>query len=427
MRKKINSLLLISLALVSLMSCGSTKNEKQQLTDAEISTLIRQHKPQNGFPVPVDIHKRLGATHVGGKYYFTDEPYIIEGCRKMKEMGYGVVKLWFNKSVGGYPYHSEWNLPQKFSLKQLAEHPYYKQCFEMPFSTIALSVGGAGINTTDETAAQEEEEVYELSKYLLKQYKDREVEFVLHNWEGDWIMRGGTGDAARWSRKAAELIRAVDGDRYTVLVPADSTQRVNAMVKWFAARQRGVERARAEVQNSHCKVYHAIEANKVMDSMGGIPGIVNTVLPQVRVDMVSWSCYDALSTTGIDDGVSLYKGIEFIKEHFEPSLYMNGQKRVFLGEIGIPEQRYEGLTTEEAITANWDTYLAVCMALDVPYIIQWELYCNEPKNEEQRKLNDVRKTDEMRGFWLIRPDGTKSFAARYFDRLIHNSASFNNK
>lgn len=426
MRNRISSLLLFSLALIGLMSCGSTRNEKKQLTDMEISTLIRDHKPLNGFPVPADIHKRLGATHVGGKYNFTDEPYIIEGCRKMQEMGYGIVKLWFNKSVGGYPYHSEWNLPQEFSLKQLAEHPYYKQCFEMPFSTIALSVGGAGINTTDETAAQEEEEVYELSKYLLEQYKDREVEFVLHNWEGDWIMRGGTGDAARWSRKAGELIRAVDGDRYTVLVPADSTQRVNAMVKWFAARQCGVERARAEVQNSNCKVYHAIEANKVMDSMDGIPGIVNAVLPQVRVDMVSWSCYDALSTTGIDNGVNLYRGIEFIKEYFEPSLYMNGQKRVFLGEIGIPEQRYEELTTEEAIIANWDTYLAVCLTLDVPYIIQWELYCNEPKDEEQRKQNDVRKTDEMRGFWLIRPDGTKSFAARYFDRLIHNPAFFNN-
>ena len=42
------------------------------------------------------------------------------------------------------------------------------------------------------------------------------------------------------------------------------------------------------------------------------------------------------------------------------------------------------------------------------------------KNEEFRKLNDIRKTDEMRGFWLIRPDGSKSFAANYFDCLMHN-------
>lgn len=420
MRMNISLLLLGWLALSTLISC-SAKKDTNEMTDAEIAAFIREYKPLNGYPVPANMNKRLGSTHVGGKYYFTQDPYIIEGCKQMRDMGYGIVKLWFNKGVGGYPYHSKWNLPEKFSLKQLAEHPYYKECFEMPFTTIALSIGGAGVNSTDDTAAHEEEEMYELSKYLLEQYKDREVEFILHNWEGDWIMRGGTGDLARWSRKPGELVQAVDGNHYTVVVPADTLRRANAMAQWFAARQRGVERARAEVQDYKCKVYHAIEVNKVMDCMNGIPGIVNHVLPEVRVDMVSWSCYDALSTAGIDDGVNLYKGIEFIKKHFRPSVYMQGQKKVFLGEIGIPEQRYEGLASEDVITANWDTYIAVCLALEVPYIIQWELYCNEPKIEEQRKLNDIRKTDEMRGFWLIRPDGTKSFAADYFECLMHNT------
>ena len=180
------------------------------LTDKEILSIINEHKPTNKYPVPTDMYKRLGATHVGGKYYFTKEPYIIEGCQKMQEMGYGVVKLWFNKGGGGYPYNSNWSLPKEFTLKQLAEHPYYKTCFDMSFSTIALSISGAGVNTTDKTAIQEEDEIYELSKYLLEQYKNKEIEFVLHNWEGDWIMRGGTGDEARWSRKAGELIKAVE-------------------------------------------------------------------------------------------------------------------------------------------------------------------------------------------------------------------------
>ena len=190
------------------------------------------------------------------------------------------------------------------------------------------------------------------------------------------------------------------------------------MQKWFTARQNGVEKARMENPNSKCKVYHAVEANKVMDSMNGIPGIVNYVLPGIKVDMVSWSCYDALSTTGIDNGLMLYKGISYIKENMNPTEYMKGQKKVFLGEIGIPEQRYPGLMEEDKIVKNWDTYVAVCLAQDVPYLIHWELYCNEPKDEALRSLNDVRKTDEMRGFWLIRPDGTLSYAAKYFNGLL---------
>jgi hypothetical protein len=191
------------------------------------------------------------------------------------------------------------------------------------------------------------------------------------------------------------------------------------MAKWFKARQAGVNRARAELGRSKCKVLHAIEANKVMDSQQGIPGIVNSVLPLVETDMVSWSCYDGMD----EKGLKLYRGIEYIKQFIRPTPYMKGQKVVFLGEIGIPEQRYEGLTEKEPVVKRWDAYIGVCQALKVPYIIQWELYCNEPKNEELRKLNDVRKTDEMRGFWLIRPDGTTGFAAEYFEQLLKNAGN----
>lgn len=411
---------IVCLLLSVLYISGTIAQQKtagMQLSDEEILSVIRKNQPLMGGTIPKDIKHRLGATHVAGKYYFTKEPYLIEGARKMSEMGYGVFKVWFRKNGGGYPYNSEWNIPKDITLKQLAQHPYWAATFDMPFSTFALSVEGGGVRTTDSSARKDEEEVYELTKYLLEKYRDRDVTFIIHNWEGDWMMRGGTGDYARWSRKAGELFRAVDGDRYTVLVPADSMQRVNAMARWFKARQDGVNRARAEVKKTRCKVYHAIEANKVMDSWSGIPGIVNSVLPLVETDMVSWSAYDGMD----ENGVKLYKGIEYIKSQIRPTAYMKGKKVVFLGEIGIPEQRYEGLMTREPVVARWDAYMGVCRALDIPYIIQWELYCNEPKNEELRKLNDVRKTDEMRGFWLVRPDGTLSWAGEYFSSLLKNA------
>lgn len=395
-----------------------TKASKVQMSDSMILSHIKQFQPLQGASIPSDIKNRIGATHVAGKYYFTDKPYLVEGSEKMLEMGYGVLKLWFRKNPGnGYFYNSNWNLPKELSLTQLAQHPYWKSVFEMPFHTIALSVDGAGVRTTDSSAAKEEQEIYELTKYLLTTYAHRELTFVIHNWEGDWMMRGGTGDYARWSRKAGELIRAVDGDRVTVLVPNDSMQRINAMATWFAARQRGVSRARAEVKVTKAKVYHAIEANKVMDSQAGIPGIINSVVPLIETDMVSWSCYDGMDATGL----GLYKGIQYIQSLMRPTPYMKGKKLVFLGEIGIPEQRYEGLTTKEPVVARWDAYVGVCLALEVPYIMQWELYCNEPKNEELRKLTDTRKTDEMRGFWLIRPDGTDSWAGEYFKQLLKNA------
>lgn len=375
---------------------------------------ISRHQPLKGAKIPIDIKTQIGATHVAGKYFFTKEPYLIEGSRKMNELGFGVLKLWFRKNGGGYPFNSNWNIDKNISLKELANHPYWQKCFDMPFSTFALSVEGAGVNSTDSSAAAEKKEIYELSKFLLEKYRNRNVTFIIHNWEGDWMMRGGTGSEARWSRTPGQLIKAVDGDRYTVKVPSDSTKRINAMAKWFTARQDGISKARGEVKGSKCKVYHAIEANKVMDSRDGIPGIVNSVLPLVETDMVSWSCYDGLD----ESGVNLYKGIQYIKNQIVPTKYMGGKKIVFLGEIGIPEQRYEGLTTLAPVVKRWDAYVGVCQALKVPYLIQWELYCNEPKDESLRNLVEVRTTDEMRGFWLIRPDGSKGFAMQYFDLLL---------
>lgn len=411
--------LTIVLFLIFFLNGMSQERYILSPSNNEIIKMIEKHRPLNGAKIPHDISNRLGSTHVGGKYYFTDEPYIIEGARKLSEMGYGILKLWFRKNPTGYPYNSNWNLSSNVSLKELAQHPYYSKCFDFPFKSIALSIDGAGIKTTDESAKEEEEEIYELTKYLLEKYEDRDITFILHNWEGDWMMRGGTGSQARWSRKAGTLIKAVDGDFYTVSVPSDSLQRIEAMIKWFTARQKGVDRAREEVKNSKCKVYHAIEVNKVMDCLEGIPGIANYVLPNVHVDMVSWSCYDGLDNTGLN----LYRGIQYLKRQMKPTPYMKGERIVFLGEIGIPEQRYEGLTERESIIKRWDTYIGVCLALNVPYIIHWELYCNEPKNEELRKLNETRKREEMRGFWLIRPDGTKSFVSDYFDFLMKNAGN----
>lgn len=57
------------------------------LTDEEIREVIELHRPSKGGEVPGDLKFRLGATHVNGQYYFTDEPYIIEGAKQIEELG----------------------------------------------------------------------------------------------------------------------------------------------------------------------------------------------------------------------------------------------------------------------------------------------------------------------------------------------------
>ena len=177
--KKISTLLFCILWATTIFS--QTNREIQSMADDQVLLAIAKHQPLNGAKIPSNIKDQLGATHVAGKYFFTNEPYLIEGCKKMSELGYGVVKLWFRKTGSGYPYNSNWNINKDISLVDLAKHPYWQTCFDMPFSTIALSIEGAGIRTTDASAKAEEDEIYALTKYLLEKYKDRELTFIFHN------------------------------------------------------------------------------------------------------------------------------------------------------------------------------------------------------------------------------------------------------
>ena len=62
--------------------------------------------------------------------------------------------------------------------------------------------------------------------YFCSKYKGTGKTFVLANWEGDWAVRGTTDRSPK----------------------SDPTPpRIANMIRWFNARQEGVERARKEI------------------------------------------------------------------------------------------------------------------------------------------------------------------------------------
>ncbi len=391
MRKIFSTILLI---LVTWSLTGQT-------SDSDILTIIEKHRPLNGGAIPQDIKNRLGATHAGGKYYLTNEPFIIEGAKKIEELGFGVVKFFLSKEKGemaSYPYNSKWNLPKNATWVDVIKHPYFEKVLEMNFSTVILNItdhaGQLSLQAPNYNASSEE--IYELGKFLLTRYKDRELTFIIKNWEGDWVLRGNfKQDWATYDENAKRL-------------------RVKNMTNWLESRQAAVEDARKDVKNTKSKLYLAVEANKVMDSMKGITGVANSILPNIKVDMVSWSSYD-----GLKNPVDFYKGIEYLKKQLNPTKYMQGKKTVMIGEIGIPENTEESKKTD--ITARWDALIGVCLALDVPYVVHWEVYCNEPKDGKQKQFYPVRTESEMKGLWLIKPDGTKGISCNYLQQVLQNA------
>jgi len=380
------------------------------MPEQDILAQVNPVRPLRAGNIPADFARRLGAAHVGGRYHFTAKPFLIEGAERVHQLGLGGIKLWFSNVERSYWFNSEWNLPDAYTFTELARHPYFVAAFALPFSVIALELssarrtGGAAdlINPNYDPTA-DETQIYELTRHLLRTYRERDVTFLLQNWEGDWMFRGSAQGG--WMRGEYPKLE----------------QRVTGFSRWFGARQRGVERARAEVSDTRCRVLHAVEVNRVFDLLKGIPTVTTHVLPHIRPDLISWSCYDGLNTgarNGEKAAIGIWRGLDMIQHHARTTQQdSTGKPAVYIGELGFPEN----VTTPAAAVEMMDGALGALMARQIPYILYWELYCNERKDGIKRKPVASENAEELRGFWLVRPDGSTGAVGEYLARLLRHA------
>jgi heme-degrading monooxygenase HmoA len=328
----------------------------------------------------------LGITHIAGNYAFTDHDFLNEGAIACREIGARCIKVALSLEAGRppstvYPFHSSW--PEVSTLAELADTPYFRKLFSRDFDTFIIWVfrpGRSGSYWRDGFTAEDEraedDGIAALTRYLLRTYGDTHRTFVLTHWEGDWAIRTG------FHPEEKPTARATDG-----------------MIRWLRARQRGVARARAEFPKSRAHVYHAAEVNLVANAMErGWPSVTTDVLPHVDVDLVSYSAWDSS-----EDPEKFRKSIAFIRSHktrTEPF----GERGVYIGEFGVPEAGH----APEEVLRKVRSMIQVAREERCPYAVYWQLYCNEPIRTPARANADYR------GFWLIRPDGSRSPVCELF-------------
>lgn len=77
-----------------------------------------------------------------------------------------------------------------------------------------------------------------------------------------------------------------------------------------------------------------------------------------------------------------------------------------MGEFGLPESE----VTPQQVLERTQQLLAVAQHFGCPYAVYWQVYCNEPV------VRPPKGNADYKGFWLVRPDGTKSLVCRLFQR-----------
>lgn len=326
----------------------------------------------------------VGATHAAGKYSFTGEDFLNEGADRLLELGTRVVKVWFQLDAARpYPFHSEWGGPAS-DLAELARKPYYRELFAKPFTTYILVVPHSVTFTdgmTPEEAAAEREAVYGLARYLLEEYAGSGKTFVIQNWEGDHLFRQGLNGAE------------------------PDPVRIQGMRDWWNARQDGVDQARREVGMRGVVVAHAAEVNHLAASLDGKVTATNAVVPFTHADLYSYSSWDV----GFDRR-RLVDALEYLKT-MAPDSELYGEDNLYLGEFGaVADQVGSGVELGDLIRGLTDA----AVGWGARYVVFWQLFCNEAIHPYEGRPSN----SDLRGFWLVRPDGSLAPAWRDLRRRM---------
>jgi hypothetical protein len=140
--------------------------------------------------------------------------------------------------------------------------------------------------------------------------------------------------------------------------------------------------------------------------------VANSVLPYTTVDLASYSCYGFLDTPE-----RLAQAVDYLAAHLPATaLFGRNPHSVYLGEFGYPENGQGGI---ETLNRRIDNAITVVNGKGLPWAVFWEVYCNEPvSNAPPPPLNGKTNDHNLRGFWMVRPDGTPGMAWHRYRRLF---------
>lgn len=339
-----------------------------------------------------DARDVIGVAHAAGRYNFTGEDYLNEGAGRILELGSRVIKVFLapDHIQDTYPFNSDWN-PSPADVLELVQRPYVQELFAKPFSTFILvvqPVTGApqfldGL-TADEAAA-ERDQMYRLTKYLLTTYANSGKTFILQNWEGDHLIHLGLPTGT----------------------PPDPV-RLKGMADWWNARQDGVRRARMDVGSHGVNVYHAAEVNALQPSMAGYVTVTNNVIPYTRCDLYSYSSWDLDYTPE-----QLTRALDYLASK-APANRLFGRYNIYLGEYGMAKdqgasegQRFERIRQLMEAALGWG----------VRYAVYWQVFDNEAAVTYTGRPDNK----DLRGYWLVRPDGVLAPSWDIFARQLQAS------
>lgn len=388
---------------------GST----EEIKETEILSFDNTNNP---------LSSRIGVTDWGCLYMpdlEAGESSLLKGAEYVLGTGSRVIKVACGNLQAQYPL-DDWSGETFEHSADIFAHETYRKLFSMGFETYFISVPERkSIKYIDGVSAEEqayvEDEFYRMTKYLLETYQGSGKTFILQNWETDnavsYYMTGNEAD-----------------DVFVLRSYAD----------YFNARQNGINRARDEFVMSEQKnvyVFGAIEINKLDESYSFLRAVDN-IVPYTYCDLYLYSSYEykdrgkVSSAQDVCDQLSeamLYYKSKLPSRSYYPQKMYFGENRLAISEFGYPDKAdgYSGEWQKMVV----EGHLMAMQELNLQYAVYWQICCNEAtgsnaaaiKEMNPEQLRDyVMQPGDVNGFYLIRPDGVKTYTFNYLKKVMES-------
>jgi len=347
------------------------------------------------------------------------EPDVLTAAREdAAQLGLKTFRLYLGAR---YDYRRPYLHPDRFdgsvppTPAAILDVPRYQAVLADPvFSTVILTVYesldyGAGpddVNLLRPFGERERravhDQIVELGRKLFAQYGDQERTVILANNEAD--------------EKLMEILN----------YSGDSDLAVRNLVEWIETRQRAVEQVRAEHPQAKLRLLHAFEISVVnlriakvgrryakTVSDGGFSALTH-VLPQVKVDLISYSSYESINSpyeTRDPDSppnevaVRLDRDLALIAQAASDSISPYGRSEfgenyVMIGELGFARETFERLG---GVLPRLYYALDTAVRRGCPWIVLWQAF-DAPRLGRRARGYGLRDQADRRPT-LAAPDG----------------------